>query len=175
MQQAPSLPDFAEDLLTLAALPNVSIAVADAGTSFSELSALSTIPANSMVFDSSVTQDLDNPRTHIIVAEMLRSAKQHDFNLFFSGVSQPHQVEQLHKLGCSTVLGDVFATAMTESELRMRLTTTGLSANAEYVLPADKPANDSTDSTAQQEKTPQRGKHYEVPEIRPITRPSFDD
>lgn len=175
MQQAPSLPDFAEDLLTLAALPNVSIAIADAGTSFSELSALSTIPANSMVFDSSVTQDLDNPRTHSIVAEMLRSAKQHDFNLFFSGVSQPHQVEQLHKLGCSTVLGDVFATAMTESELRMRLTTTGLSANAEYVLPADKPANDSTDSTAQQEKTPQRGKHYEVPEIRPITRPSFDD
>lgn len=213
MQQASSLPDFTEDLLSLGTLPNVHIAVVDAGTSFSELAALSTIPADSVVFDASVAQNLDDPRTFTIVKEMAAAAARHDFELFFSGVSQPSQVAKLRELGCTKVLGDVLATEMTASELRMRLVTTGISANLEYALSAgggnggdngtgtgptaglpNRPdrQNQPDAQTAQTEQaaqtaqtaqpmqpmqkgTSQRGRHYEVPEIRPITRPSFDE
>lgn len=138
IQRAPEFADSEEDFEALAALPNVAVSVSEAGTSFSEISAFSTIPADSMLLDPSVIQDISDSRTHMIVADIAKSAHRHDFDLVFCGVSAPEQIAQIRKLGCTKVMGDALATAMTESELRMRLATTGLSANLEYVESADR-------------------------------------
>lgn len=193
IQHAGEGPDCEDDIKALAALPNMRLVIVEGGTSFSEIAALAQIPADALTLDASVVQDLENPRAHTIVSEILDAAKRNHFAVYLSGVSTPDQVQELLDLGCAEVIGDLFATPMTASELRMRLETTGLSANMEYVA-AGRDAKSGADGgdggdgadggdggaakgsgTAADSSHAAHANRYEVPPIQPIDRPSFDN
>ena len=70
--------------------------------------------------------DYRNPRVVKLVKRAIQIAEDDGIHLVFDGVNTPEQTALLNDIGAHNAQGNMYASAMTASEIRMRLETMGL-------------------------------------------------
>lgn len=132
--------EFDNELEELTSMSNVDIAIARAGTTYSEISAIANIPLNTIKFDPTMISDYRNPRVVKLVKRAIQIAEDDGIHLVFDGVNTPEQTALLNDIGAHNAQGNMYASAMTASEIRMRLETMGLALGTPEPMPVGTPA-----------------------------------
>lgn len=91
-------------------------------------------------FDPTIISDYRNPRVVKLVKRAIQIAEDDGIHLVFDGVNTPEQTALLNDIGAHNAQGNMYASAMTASEMRMRLETMGLALGTPEPMPAGTPA-----------------------------------
>ncbi|MGN0109565.1 MAG: EAL domain-containing protein [Bifidobacterium sp.] len=170
---------FDDELEDLTSMSNVRIAITQAGTTYSEVSAMANIPLGIIKLDPSIVNGYSNPLAVNIMKHTVQFAHRDGIHLVFDGIDTIEQTRLLHEVGGTEAQGTVYASMMTASEMRMRLETMGINMGSVESGQADVPAGvsdvpgaaDSTAADASPEAVNRPGKKNDGNDI---TKPSYD-
>lgn len=98
------VPTVRQHLQALRAL-GLTVAIDDFGTGQSSLSRLHLLPFDKIKMDRSFVQALASPMSQAIVEAMVHLTNRFDKTLVVEGVETAQQLQELAKLGCTTVQG----------------------------------------------------------------------
>ena len=117
-----------DEVVDLAALPNVELGLTNAGTTYSEVAAFAHLPLDFARFDKTVVRAFRTPRAKQIMQRMLEISRDNDaFHVVFDGVETLDQVEFIRSIGGTLAEGTLLSNAMNANEFLMRLETMGTS------------------------------------------------
>lgn len=117
---------FDDELEDLTSMSNVHIAITQAGTTYSEVSALGNIPLDIIKLDPSIVNGHSNPLAVNVMKRTVQFAHRDGIHLVFDGIDTVEQTRLLHEVGGTEAQGTIYASMMTASEMRMRLETMGI-------------------------------------------------
>lgn len=109
--------EFDDELKELIAMPNVDTAITQAGTTYSEISALANIPVKTIGFDPGIINDYRNARTVTLMKRSIKLAGADGISLVFSGIDTVEQTRLLNDIGARYAQGNMYASAMTAQEI----------------------------------------------------------
>ena len=96
----------------------VRISIDDFGTGFSNLSQLAQLPCDVLKIDRSLIADLGaGGKSEAIVAAIVHMAGALGHKVVAEGIESTQQLEFLTRIGCDSLQGHLFGTAMTKEEL----------------------------------------------------------
>ncbi len=104
----------------------LELAVDDAGTQASEISALSHFAASTLKLDGAILNDFREPRTAGLIRGLRAAADAVGVQIVFEGVETPEQMAFLDASGPYLAQGHAFARPVTAREFATRLDTLGL-------------------------------------------------
>lgn len=157
---------FDDDLAGLTSMSNVRIALTQAGTTYSEVSALANLPLNVIKLDPSIVNGYGHPLAMKIIGRTVEYAKEDHVHLVFSGINTVKQTELLHHVHGNEAQGNVYASIMAAPELRMRLETMGLDLGTPEPEPQSAASADASPATDDRAGEKTGGND--------ITKPSYD-
>lgn len=128
--------EFDNELEELTSMPNVDIALTRAGTTYSEFSTVANIPLSTVKLDSVIINNYHNPRAVKLAKRAIQISADDGIHLVFSGIDTVEQTALLNDIGAHNAQGNMYASAMTASEMRMRLETMGLALGTPEPMPA---------------------------------------
>lgn len=118
--------EVAEHADAYAQRKNLTLAIDDVGTDYSELFTLTRFPIQMVKVDKRVVGAYHNQKTAIVLTNLLALGEQMGFETVFEGVETAQQVEFLSGIGARYMQGYVLSRPIAANELVSRLETMGL-------------------------------------------------